>query len=187
MSEAIRARVGAWDINPTTEIPEGVVSVLKNRIGATIKPLLGLAEQIVAGKNYLLLCNVQLSTLEGNQSLASVVVYADLDGNFKVTNISTLAEKTVGGFDLDFHLGLPEQVATGFGEVFGSVGPLGADYHPVAYLGKQVVHGTNHMVLAKQVLVTYPETTHLVIVVLNDISPEPGAGHFSIVSIEKLV
>ena len=41
---------------------------------------------------------------------------------------------------------LPEMVATGFDEATKNI--KGAEYRPVLYCGKQVVAGTNHMVIS---------------------------------------
>lgn len=60
---------------------------------------------------------------------------------------------------------LPEKVATGFSEVFSNLD--GASYIPVLYCGEQNVHGTNHMLICKQTLVTAHPEEHLAKVILN--------------------
>lgn len=45
---------------------------------------------------------------------------------------------------------LPEKVASGFSEATKNL--KGAKYRPVLYCGKQIVAGTNHMIICKQTL-----------------------------------
>lgn len=81
---------------------------------------------------------------------------------------------------------LPEQVATGFSMAIGSM--VGAKYEPVLYVGTQVVHGTNHMLICKQTLAVAGAPEHLVKMVLNQ-NCDGGdiVGSWSIVSIEEIV
>ena len=76
---------------------------------------------------------------------------------------------------------LPQVVATGFSEVFKNID--GAAYTPVLYCGSQVVAGTNHAIICKQVLVTNPPMEHIVKVVLY----ENLEGKFQIISIENIL
>ena len=81
---------------------------------------------------------------------------------------------------------LPQQVATGFSEVMASL--VGARYEPVLYVGTQVVHGTNHMLLCKQTLAAPGAPEHLVKMVLNQ-NCDGGdiVGKWSVVAIEQIV
>ena len=56
----------------------------------------------------------------------------------------------LGGWNLDEVKGcsLPQKVATDFTAVTSEL--VGADYEPIAYLGSQVVNGTNYWILALQ-------------------------------------
>lgn len=80
---------------------------------------------------------------------------------------------------------LPEKVATGFTEAFE--GLVGAHYIPVLYCGEQLVHGTNHMLICKQTLVTQPPAEHLVKVILNEPLPTDEDQNWKIVSIDEIV
>ena len=81
---------------------------------------------------------------------------------------------------------LPEKVATGFGEVTQSM--LGARYVPVLYVGTQVVHGINHMLICKQTLAAQGAPEHLVKMVLNqNLDGGSLVGKWSLVSVEHLV
>lgn len=81
---------------------------------------------------------------------------------------------------------MPEQVATGFGQVTETL--VGATYVPVLYVGKQVVCGINHMIICKQTLAAQDAPEHLVKMVLNQASDGDSiTGNWSLIGIEKIV
>ena len=81
---------------------------------------------------------------------------------------------------------LPEKVATVFGEVTQTM--FGAKYEPVLYVGTQVVHGVNHMLICKQTLAVQDATEHLVKMVLNqNIDDGSLVGKWSVLTIEQIV
>lgn len=77
---------------------------------------------------------------------------------------------------------MPQKVATAFSALANQL--IGAEYEPIAYLGSQVVNGTNHAVLAKQILTTGRDTTNIVVIVFNE---KPGAMEDTLVSIDRVV
>lgn len=79
---------------------------------------------------------------------------------------------------------LPEMVATGFDEATKNI--KGAEYRPVLYCGKQVVAGTNHMVICKHTLSDKEGTEHVVAMMLHQPSPMQG-GEWEVVSITPIV
>lgn len=81
---------------------------------------------------------------------------------------------------------LPQEVATGFCEVAGAM--VGAEYLPVLYVGTQVVHGVNHMIICRQTLAAQGAPEHLVKMVLNQNCDDGDiVGKWSVVSIEQIV
>lgn len=78
--------------------------------------------------------------------------------------------------------GMPQKVATAFSALAEQL--IGAEYEPIAYLGSQVVNGTNHAVLAKQILTTGRDTTNVVILIFNE---KPNAMEATLVSIDRVV
>ena len=78
--------------------------------------------------------------------------------------------------------GMPEKVATAFGKLGEEL--VGAEYTPIAYLGSQVVNGTNHAVLAEQTVLTGKDTKNVVVVVFNE---KPGEMDLTLVGIEHVV
>lgn len=81
---------------------------------------------------------------------------------------------------------LPQDVATGFSMAIHEL--VGAEFIPALYCGKQTVHGFNHMLICKQVLVTEGATERLVKMILHqDLDQDGMVGNFSILYIEPIV
>ena len=78
--------------------------------------------------------------------------------------------------------GMPQKVATAFSALGEQL--VGAEYEPIAYLGSQLVNGTNHAVLAKQIITTGRDTTNVVVIVFNE---KPNAMEATLVSIDRIV
>ena len=88
----------------------------------------------------------------------------------------------VGSWNVNVAVGkMPQPVATAMGKLNESI--LGAEYTPIAYLGSQVVNGTNHAVLAEQLVVTGKDTKNIVVVIFNE---KPGS-ECTLVSIERVL
>lgn len=80
---------------------------------------------------------------------------------------------------------LPQQLTTAFSKITEL---LGAKYKPVLYVGTQVVHGVNHMILCKQTLSAEGAPEHLVKMVLNQkADSEEIIGSWELVNIEEIV
>lgn len=77
--------------------------------------------------------------------------------------------------------GMPQKVATAFAKLNEMVG---AEYEPIAYLGSQVVNGTNHAVLAEQILITGRDTKNIVLIIFNE---KPGEMELTLVAIERVM
>ena len=61
--------------------------------------------------------------------------------------------------------GAPQKIATAISELNEMVG---AEYEFIAYLGSQVVNGTNHAVLCKQTLVVGKDVQNIVLVIFHE-------------------
>ena len=99
-----------------------------------------------------------------------------------------MANGKMGGWELaDMQpCALPEKVATGFGEVTQNM--VGAKYVPVLYVGTQVVHGINHMLICKQTLAVQGAPEHLVKMVLNqNLDDGSLVGKWTLLSVERIV
>lgn len=73
----------------------------------------------------------------------------------------------VGSWNVNVSIGsMPEKVATAIGKLGETL--VGAEYTPIAYLGSQLVNGTNHAVLAEQLLITGKDTKNIVVLIFNE-------------------
>lgn len=77
---------------------------------------------------------------------------------------------------------MPQKVATAIGELADQL--IGAEYKPIAYLGSQVVNGTNHAVLAEQTILTGKDTKNVVVLIFNE---KPNEMKATLVNIERVV
>lgn len=78
---------------------------------------------------------------------------------------------------------MPQAVATAVSKVNETL--LGAEYTPIAYLGEQIVNGTNYAVLAEQLVLSGKDTKNVVLMIFNQ---KPGQiGDATLVSIERVV
>ena len=89
----------------------------------------------------------------------------------------------VGSWNINVSVNsMPQKVATAMGKINDYM--VGAEYQPIAYLGSQVVNGTNHAVLAEQVVVTGRDTKNVVVMIFNE---KPNEMDLTLVSIERVV
>jgi hypothetical protein len=87
----------------------------------------------------------------------------------------------LGSWEVNVILGgMPEKLATAIGQLNEQI--VGAEYTPIAYLGSQLVNGTNHAVLAEQLLLTGKDTKNVVLLIFN----EKGM-NCTLVNIERVV
>lgn len=78
--------------------------------------------------------------------------------------------------------GMPQKVATAIGELAEQL--IGCEYKPIAYLGSQVVNGTNHAVLAEQTVLTGKDTKNVVVLIFNE---KPNEMKATLVNIERVI
>ena len=85
----------------------------------------------------------------------------------------------LGSWEVNVTVGkFPQKLATALSEF----AIAGAEYTPIAYLGSQVVNGTNHAVLAEQLLITGRDTKNVVVMIFNERDDK-----FTLSSIERVV
>lgn len=90
---------------------------------------------------------------------------------------------SVGNWTINVSVdGMPQKVATGIGQLNEKF--VGAEYSPIAYLGSQIVNGTNHAVLAEQLVTTGKDTKNVVIIIFNE---KPGDMDVTLVNIERVI
>ena len=160
---------GGWEVDPEAEavkLPEEVETAFHNATelltGTEFTPIAYFSKQVVAGTNYQVLCRSALTTMDSSPGLQVVVIYQDLEGNAEVLNIADfdIGEYTgqdededvdgplSGGWEVpeDYTTSeLPEKVKAAYE---AGIGQENAEaLTPMAYLGSQVVAGTNYAVL----------------------------------------
>ena len=77
---------------------------------------------------------------------------------------------------------LPQKIASAVSKLSEQL--IGAEYTPIAYLGSQVVNGTNHAVLAEQLITTGKDTKNIVVIIFNE---KPNEMEATLVSIERVI
>ena len=167
---------GGWEVDLETaavELPEEVQEAFDKAVqqldGNDLTPIAYFSKQIVAGTNYQILCR-SLPVVENPiPKLQVVVIYADLEGDAEITNIADFniadytdndgadlhAEEVTGGWEVpeDYtQAELPDHVKAVFEKSIEQVG--GSTFTPMAYLGSQIVAGTNYAVLVEGELAT---------------------------------
>jgi hypothetical protein len=82
---------GGWELfdNKTNVLPEDVQASFDKAsetfTGSELKPVAYVASQVVAGTNYMILCEAATTTEQPKTSYQMVIVYADLEGNAEIT------------------------------------------------------------------------------------------------------
>ncbi len=181
---------GGWEIDTeaaAVELPEEVQAAFekatKKLDGNDLTPLAYFSKQIVSGTNYQILCRSLPVTENPVPKLQVVVIYADLEGNAEITNFTDFniadytegdgadlhAEDVAGGWEVpeDYTKAeLPDQVKAAFEKGIEQVG--GSTFTPMAYLGSQVVAGTNYAVLVEGELASQEPVSNIQVAVIYE-------------------
>ena len=171
--------VGGWSRadSPvvTDEMKARLEKALDGMVGATYTPVAYLGSQLVAGTNYKLLCRVAPVVPDAAETYAIVVLYEDLDGQVRITEVTNFAAETnISGETLAGGWAQAESpvVTDELKDVFekGLEGLLGVDYTPVALVSSQVVAGMNYCFLCEATVV-YPgaETSYALVFLYKDL------------------
>lgn len=124
--------------------------------GYTYTPVALIGSQVVAGTNYCILCNAAPVTPNAESTYVLLYIFADLNGGAEITGTKDFAaasdssEPIVGGLEMNQGETAVEQnadVKAAFDKALD--GLVGCSYEPVAYLGSQVVAGTNYLLLCR--------------------------------------
>ena len=166
---------GGWELfdNKTNVLPEDVQASFDKAsetfTGSELKPVAYVASQVVAGTNYMILCEVATTTQQPETSYQMVVVYADLEGNAEITQIKEFdlteytdgnnteisAEQLAGGWQVAedrSSVVIPQEAKDVFDKAAGNLD--GNELEPMALLGTQVVAGKNYAFLCFSTLQT---------------------------------
>ena len=182
---------GGWSVN------DGAVAMSKNPdakaafkkataglTGVNYKPIAVLGSQVVAGTNYAILCRPTAVYPDAQPEIKIMYVYADLMGNAEIIGFQTIiGAQLMGGFTANSGKLAVQNNKTVYDTYKKAMkGLTGVSYTPAAYLGSQVVAGTNYMVLCRSKGV-YPGARYewSLVTVNKDLN-----GNASVVSIETL-
>ena len=166
---------GGWELfaNEANALPEDVQAAFDKATetftGSELKPVAYVASQVVAGTNYMILCETTTTTKEPETSYQMVIVYADLEGNAEITQIKEFdlteytdgnnteisAEQLAGGWQVAedrSSVVIPQDAKDVFDKAAGNLD--GNELEPMALLGTQVVAGTNYAFLCFSTLQT---------------------------------
>jgi len=166
---------GGWNLfdNEANALPEDVQTAFDKAAetftGSELKPVSYVASQVVAGTNYMILCEAATTTQQPETSYQMVVVYADLEGNAEITQIKEFdlteytdgnnteisAERLAGGWQVAedrSSVVIPQDAKDVFDKAAGNLD--GNELEPMALLGTQVVAGTNYAFLCFSTLQT---------------------------------
>ena len=121
--------------------------------GMEYEPIAVLATQVVAGTNYCFLCRGKATVPDAQPVIQLVYIYENLQGKAELTNTKTIigSEMLDGGFAAnsgDLLIENNAEVKTAFEKATETL--TGAVLEPEAYLGNQVVAGTNYLLLCKE-------------------------------------
>lgn len=125
--------------------------------GVSYKAVAVLGTQVVAGTNYAILCRATPIYPGADPEVKVMYIYEDLEGNAEITGFQTIiGEMLDGGFAANtgkFALSRNKSVYSAYKKAVE--GLTGVTYKPVAYLGSQVVAGSNYLILCRS-RVVYP-------------------------------
>lgn len=89
----------------------------------------------------------------------------------------------IGSWNVEIHTNsFPQKIASALGSLSEKI--VGAEYEPIAYLGSQIVNGTNHAVLAEQIVTTGRDTKNIVMLTFNE---KPNDMEPTLIGIDRLV
>ena len=186
--------VGGWSMNEghfspkdNKEAMEAFQKATNGLTGYRYEVLSVLGSQLVSGTNYAYLCKGEMVVPDASPVYLLLYVYEELSGNAEVLGkkdiFSGSEEGMTGGFTLNTgktELKDNEEVNVAFKKALE--GFTGVSYEPIAYLGSQVVSGTNYAVLCFEKASTASSETKLSIVTVY----EDLEGHAEILSTEEV-
>lgn len=154
---------GGWEFNQgelsldrNVEAKKAFDRATEGLVGSAYEPVALIGSQVVSGSNYCILCRASAVTPDAKPSFILLYLYADLDGNAKITDTKVLAggddagQTVVGGLTVnagDIAVDRNRDVKAAFDKALD--GLVGCNYEAVAYIGSQVVAGTNYSILCR--------------------------------------
>ena len=174
-SEISGTLTGGWELydNEANALPEKVQTAFDKAAetftGSELKPVAYIASQVVAGTNYMVLCEAATISEDPSITYQMVIIYADLKGNAEITQIKEFdlmsyiegdytgisSEKLLGGWEVaedKSSVVIPQEAKDAFDKATENLD--GNELEPMALLGTQLVSGMNYAFLCFSTLQT---------------------------------
>ena len=169
--ESTNVVTGGWEIDGIASqqaLPEDIQELFEKASSSeseyTLEPIAYIGTQVVAGKNHMVLCRATTPD-EREATYKVAIIYADLEGNAELTSLSDFSledyvegegaasgELLLGGWhvpDYDFTDAIPEDVQKAYNKASTNIDWEWSNVTILAYLGKQIVSGTNYALLCR--------------------------------------
>ena len=175
-SEVINTQIStsSWKIDELNKVSVDQKNIFDEATGKLdgyfYEPVALLGTQLVSGTNYAFLCKPTISSYSAMNSLVITYIYVDLSGDASFLGDERVVLPGTEGDNTNLAGGWryaeSTEVTSEINDMIANVNPKDANdyYLPIAYVGSQVVSGTNHAVLCKAVSNTAADKTSLVIV-----------------------
>lgn len=153
---------GSWKVSETNAVTDDLKKIFDDAVseldGYFYEPVALLGTQLVSGTNYCFLCRPAVTANNAMNSLVCTYIYVDVQGKASFTEDRRVV---LPGTDSDDNSGVPVPGGWSYAESNAVTDDIkkimdkasetltGAVYIPVAYIGSQVVSGTNHAVLCR--------------------------------------
>ena len=153
---------GGWENSTNYKLDDEAKAAFEKAVekldGVDYEAIALLGQQVVAGTNYSILVRETVVVPDAEPTYSVITIYEDLEGNAEITDDKEIiGEQTADGFtanagdvDMAKNADIQKKLDTALD------GFVGSDIDPIAYLGSQVVAGTNYMILCK-VTPVYPD------------------------------
>jgi len=179
---------GAWQANKkasAVKLPKAVQKAFNNAtkkyVGVVFVPMAYYGKQVVSGTNYVLICKATTTTKKPVTSLKKVTIYVNLKGKAKIAevkkfNLASYAKNKnyavsniSGGWlvpkNHSVATDMPKAAVKAFNKAAKKLD--GNQLEPIAYLGEQVVSGTNYMFLCHGKTTTKDPVNLIQVVTVN--------------------
>ena len=147
---------GELALNRNPDAKAAFAKATKGLVGYVYEPIALVGTQVVAGTNYCILCRATPVYPNAESSFALVYIYEDLNGKAEITDIKDFSDSSdsdepiLGGLEMNQGNAAVESnadVKAAFDKALS--GLTGCEYETVAYIGSQVVAGTNYSILCR--------------------------------------
>lgn len=189
-NESANTVSGGWEINGITSqktLPEDIQKAFEKATADeseyTLEPVAYIGTQVVAGRNHMILCRAKTSDdPDGTYKVA--VIYEDLEGNAELTSLGDFTledyiegegaasgKQLSGGWyvpDSDVTADIPEEVQEAYNEATATVDWEWSEVAPLAYIGNQIVSGTNFALLCRGDYNSDEKASELMVIVVYE-------------------